>query len=69
MTIQTRAGQCWDEVAFEYLGDCKYVAELMEANTDKLNYFIFPAGVELTLPEIEKKATTKSLQLPSWYSV
>ena len=66
VTYKTRAGQMWDEVAFEQLGDCRYVSNLMDANRDKLEYFVFPAGVELVLPEISTETVTTNL-LPAWY--
>ena len=66
MTIRTKSGQVWDEIAFIYLGNCKYTADLMAANPDKLEYFVFPAEVELVLPEIEDETANKS-NLPSWY--
>lgn len=67
VTYKTKAGQCWDEIAFEQLGDCKYTADLLKANPTKLNYFIFPANVELTIPEIEKP-TAKVNSLPAWFN-
>lgn len=66
-TYLTKAGQMWDEVAFEIFGDCKYTADLMKANPDLLCWFIFPAGIELKLPEIEKP-TAKNNLLPAWFS-
>ena len=68
MTIKTKSGDTFDLIAFEYLGNCKYTADLMAANPDKLEYFIFPAEVELTLPEIKTTTTTNFQLLPSWYS-
>lgn len=66
VTYKTRAGQLWDEVAFEIYGDCRYVSNLMDANRDKLEYFAFPAGVELVVPEISTETVTTNL-LPAWY--
>ena len=60
----TKSGDTWDWISYRELGSEKYSAELMDANRDKLEYLIFPAGVELVIPDIEekKKATT----LPPW---
>lgn len=66
VVYKTKAGQMWDEIAFEQLGNCKYVSELMAANPTKLNYFVFPANVELNLPEIEEP-TAKVTSLPAWW--
>lgn len=60
----TKSGETFDLIAFRELGDCKYTAELMDANRDKLNYAIFPADVELNLPEIKVEPT--KLKLPAW---
>lgn len=49
----TTSGQTWDQIALDLYGDeyaCQYI---MEENPDKLDYLIFPAGVELKLPEDE----------------
>jgi len=63
---KTKSGELWDEVAFHQLRDCKYVSNLMDANKDKLEYFVFPAGVELILPEIESETATADL--PAWFN-
>ena len=66
MKYKTKSGQMWDEIAFEQLGDCKYVEQLMDANRELLKkYFVFPAGVELEVPTIE--AETVKTALPAWY--
>ena len=59
----TKAGQMWDEIAYLETGDCRYVELLMNANRDKLNCFIFPAGVELKVPEIPVELSSN---LPAW---
>ncbi len=61
----TRAGDSFDLIAFQQLGSCNYVEELINANRDKIEYFIFPAGVKLNVPDIE---TTKKTILPPWRS-
>lgn len=49
----TISGQAWDQIAFEVYGDEHYCDRLMAANRDKLDYFVFPAGIELNIPEVE----------------
>lgn len=51
-TYTTISGQTWDQIAFEVYGDEYYCDKIMDANRDKLDYFVFPAGVELNLPEL-----------------
>lgn len=62
-TYITKSGELWDEIAFKIWKDCKYVEDLMNENPDKLNYSIFPAGVKLKVPEINKNTETN---LPAW---
>ncbi|MBQ3441629.1 MAG: tail protein X [Selenomonadaceae bacterium] len=64
MTYSTVAGDSFDAIAFKVLGSEKYVPELIAANPDYVQTFIFSAGVELTIPEIE---TPKQSVLP-WKS-
>ena len=55
MTYLTVAGDSWDSVAFKLLGSERYAPELMDANPDHVQTFIFSASVELTIPSIETK--------------
>ena len=65
VVYKTKAGQMWDEIAFEQLGNCKYVSELMAANPDKLQTFIFSAGETIVIPDIEEPV--QKINLPAWY--
>ena len=62
-TYITKAGDCWDYIAFQQLGSCQYVNKLMDANRQLIDTSIFSAGVELILPDIEKKV---HVALPPW---
>lgn len=62
-TYTTKQGDMWDKIAYEQLGDTAYTDLLIRENMDYREYFIFPAGVKLTLPEI---TTTTSSVLPPW---
>ena len=64
MTYSTVAGDSFDSIAFKVLGSEKYAVDLIRANPDHVQTFIFSAGVELTIPEIE---TPKQSVLP-WES-
>ena len=63
-TYTTKSGDIWDLIAYEQLGDCRYVNLLMEANPQYLDTGIFSAGVVLTLPEINDG--NKVQNLPPW---
>lgn len=63
MTYKTKSGEMWDEIAKRELGAEKYLVELVRANRQHINTFIFSAGVELELPVIEEKS---ALTLPPW---
>ena len=66
MVIKTKSGETFDSICYKQYGSSKYLGELLKANPQHLETFIFPANIELILPEIElEKAKTN---LPSWYS-
>lgn len=60
-TIQ---GQTWDQIAYEVFGDEYMCDRIMDLNRDKLNIFVFPAGVDILLPDRE---TTLKQTVPSDY--
>lgn len=43
----TKSGDTWDLIAYEQMGSCSYVANLMDANRAYVNTVIFSAGVRL----------------------
>ncbi len=61
----TEQGDKWDLIAFKQLGDTRHVNKLMAANTELLEYYIFPAGIELQLPKITLEQASLS-HLPPW---
>ena len=62
-TYLTKSGDMWDLIAFKVLGSSKHTEKLINANREHLTTFIFSAGVELKIPEVETKST---LRLPPW---
>lgn len=60
---KTVLGDTWDMIAKEVYGDESYTSYLMTNNQEKIDYFIFPAGVELVIKELP--AESQSL-LPDW---
>lgn len=66
MTYTTKSGDQWDGIAFRELGSTDYTGELMSANTAYRNFFVFPAGIVLKLPEIGERTGEN---LPPWKQV
>ncbi|MCF8017843.1 MAG: tail protein X [Vallitaleaceae bacterium] len=65
-TYTTVQGDMWDSIAHSQLGDVAYTDKLMNLNTAYRQYYIFPAGITLTLPDpVEEINDT----LPPWKKV
>lgn len=62
-TYRTISGDMWDQIAYEQMGSSFYSDKLMKANKQYLQYYIFPAGIELTIPEVESNEVAT---LPPW---
>ena len=63
MTYKTIAGDMWDFIAYKTLGSEKFTELLINANRQYLGTFIFRAGIELIIPEIEEET---AVDLPPW---
>ena len=63
MLNNTYTTDTWDIVAYKAYGNEMYMDTLIKANIEYKDTYIFPAGVVLTLPEIE---LTVSESLPPW---
>lgn len=59
----TIAGDMWDGIAYKTLGNEAYTDALMKQNPEYRRLFIFPAGIVLTIPDVE---TRVSAELPPW---
>ena len=64
--IRTIQGDTWDTIAKRAYGDELKAQELMEAreNVRLLDIQIFPAGIEVAVPELLEKAAVQDL--PDW---
>ncbi len=60
-TYTTVQGDMWDMIAYRTLGSVYLTDRLMTANRQYLNFYTFPAGIVLTVPEIEQKSITEGL--------
>jgi hypothetical protein len=56
----------WDGIAYKELGDVSYTDKLMNLNQKYREYYLFPAGVTLTLPD---PVPVTSDTLPPWKRV
>ena len=65
-TYTTVQGDMWDGIAFSQLGDAAYTDKLINLNRQYRDYYIFPAGITLTLPDPE---VASSVTLPPWKQV
>lgn len=62
-TYKTISGDMWDTVAYKVMGSEKHTDALMKANVEHAHTVVFPAGVVLTIPEVEAEI---SAELPPW---
>ena len=65
-TYTTISGDRWDGIAYNEMGSESYTNKLLEANKQYRDVYIFPAGVVLTIPDVE---TEVSAELPPWKKV
>lgn len=65
-TYTTVQGDKWDGIAYSQLGDVAYTDKLMNLNRQYREYYIFPAGITLTLPDVAENVTDT---LPPWKQV
>lgn len=64
----TEQGDKWDLIAWKIMGETRYMNQLMAANPQYLNYYIFPADIELAIPKIDVEQAALS-SLPPWRQV
>lgn len=62
-TYTTISGDMWDKIAHEQMGSVLYLDKLMKANVKYAALFVFPAGIVLTIPEVEDEV---NMELPPW---
>lgn len=62
-TYVTIQGDMWDSIAKRTLGSEYYMTNLIDANPEHRETVIFPAGVQLVIPEI---SDPEPANLPPW---
>lgn len=67
-TYTTVDGDMWDSIAYNSIGSVMYTDQIMSLNMEYIDHYIFPAGVEIVLPELED-ARVMSGTMPPWKKV
>lgn len=62
-TYVTTLGDMWDAIALKTLGSEMHTDALINSNLKHRHIFIFPAGVVLTIPDVQIKPPEG---LPPW---
>ncbi|ANU48514.1 phage tail protein [Enterocloster clostridioformis] len=62
-TYTTISGDMWDKIAYEQMGSVLHLDKLIKANVKYAALFVFPAGIVLTIPELEDEV---NMELPPW---
>ena len=62
----TAQGDMWDLIAHNQLGNVAHTDKLMNLNQQHREYYIFPAGIVLVLPDINPDTPDIS---PPWKQV
>lgn len=57
-TYRTKQGDTWDSIAYSQMGGTAYTGQLMQVNGQYLQYYTFPAGIILTLPQVQQRLET-----------
>lgn len=65
-TYTTKSGDQWDGIAYRELGSVDYTDQLINANLQYREVYIFPSGIVLTLPEVVEHVSNS---LPPWKKV
>lgn len=68
-TYTTVQGDMWDSIAYSQLGSVAYTHQLLLLNQQYHDIYIFPAGVVLTLPDVDATTDTAAAALPPWKQV
>ena len=63
MKYITKSGDSFDSIAYKFYKDSRYIDALINANRQYISTFIFSAGVELEIPEVD---TVKKVKTPPW---
>ena len=63
-SYRTQQGDFWDTIACRLWGKEELMHELLRANPEHADVLVFPAGVVLTVPDVNTSTVPKDL--PPW---
>ena len=66
-TYTTKQGDMWDSIAYKEMDSDSHVGALMQVNRKYLDYYIFPSGITLVIPDVEEDNTPETM--PPWKQV
>jgi phage tail protein X len=52
-TYTTKQGDMWDQISYDICDSPAAIIPLMQANPQYSDINIFPAGIELTIPDVD----------------
>lgn len=61
----TKAGDMWDQIAYNEYGSTAHTAKLIAANPTYADIFFFPAGITLEVPALDESDVDSSF-VPPW---
>jgi len=61
----TKQGDTFESIAWFQMGASEFMCDLIKANREHMETAVFPAGVMLTIPEIETPPVTED-STPPW---
>ena len=64
-TYVTISGDMWDVISLKVYGTTAYTGKLMAYNSDYVDQYVFQAGIELRVPDIEGTEELLDM-LPPW---
>lgn len=63
-SYRTQQGDFWDTIAWRLWGKEALMHELLRANPEHADVLVFPAGIVLTVPDVD--TSTAPRNLPPW---
>ena len=63
-TYVTKSGDMWDQISYNLTGSHAHTEEIMKANLQYADVYIFSAGIELQIPDLNSIMDYDSL--PPW---
>lgn len=66
-TYTTTQGDMWDSIAYAQLGSCAHTDKLINENVAYRDVYIFPAGVTLSIPDVDTEDADNAQ--PPWKAV